>query len=142
MRRSRALRSLALLTLAALSGACMFKVNHELPPGAYFGTLAPAADEVEESFDRGGMKNWALAGLVPYSRFSSSDLLAKQTDTSNARIENLEIETRFGTLDTIIWVVPGFFYGYYLWAPRTVAVRGTRVDESPEAPEARWASPS
>lgn len=123
-------RGLAAATALLLSG-CLFTAKHELPPNAVFGKLPRGPAAKVEHFEDDSMKNWALAGLVPYSGFSSRDLLAKQTSTPDARVENLEIETRFGTLDTIVWVVPGFFYGYYLWAPRTVAVRGTRVDDAP-----------
>jgi hypothetical protein len=105
----------------------MFTVRHELPPNAYFGHLPNTPAERSERFDDHGMKNWALAGLLPYSGWSSKELLEKHDQGSINRIEDLAIETRFGTIDTIVWVVPGFFYGYYLWAPRTVEVTGSRV---------------
>ena len=114
------------LSLALLSApGCMFRVRHELPPNAYFGRLPASADERVTSFEEHGMKNWALAGLVPYSSFSTDDLLPH--DRATARIENLDVQTQFSTVDTIVWVIPGFAYGYYLWAPRTITVRGARV---------------
>jgi len=42
-------------------------------------------------------------------------------------VESLAIETSFDTVDTIVWFFPGFLYGYYIWAPRTVRVEGTQV---------------
>lgn len=127
MNGSRALRSLALLGLVALSGACMFKVKHELPPNTYFGSLPPAADEVEESFARGGMKNWALAGLIPYSSWGTADLL--EPEDGVRRVDQLEVQTSFSRIDTVIWVIPGFAYGYYLWAPRHIDVSGRKIRE-------------
>jgi hypothetical protein len=130
--RARRLATRIALSLALLaSPGCMFRVRHELPPNAYFGRLPAAADERVTSFEDHGMKNWALAGLVPYSSWSTDDLLARQRGTT--RIENLSVQTEFSTVDTIVWVVPGFAYGYYLWAPRTITVRGARVTTSDAA---------
>lgn len=119
------LLGLALFCASATSG-CLFTVQHELPPNVYFGHLPKAPAERSDRFIDQGMKNWALAGLVPYSGWSSKELFARNSRTTK-RIEDLAIETRFGTIDTIVWVVPGFAYGYYLWAPRTVEVTGSRV---------------
>ena len=129
---TRTARALA-LACALLTSGCLFTAKHELPPNAVFGKLPHQRGARLERFEDSSMKNWALIGFVPYSRWGSRNLIANNAFGRTTRVENLEIETRFGTLDTIIWVVPGFFYGYYIWAPRTVAVRGTRVDEAPEA---------
>jgi len=119
--------TLLALVCASLTTGCLFNVRHEIPPNAYFGQLPDQpADRVEE-FSDSGMKNWALAGFVPYSSWSSRNMLEDDESGSSERVEDLAIETRFGTLDTIIWVVPGFFYGYYIWATRTVKVSGSRV---------------
>jgi hypothetical protein len=112
------------LALLAATG-CMFRVRHELPPNAYFGRMPARANERVWSFENHGMKNWALAGLVPYSSWSTDDLLPH--DPKVTRLENLTVQTQFSTWDTVVWVVPGFAYGYYLWAPRTITVRGARV---------------
>lgn len=127
------LRSAPILAVVALiASGCMFKVNHVLPPHTYMGR-APAGDGgMKRDFDRQGMKNWALAGLVPYTRWGTGDLLRSAGAVS--RIEDLEVETRFSVVDTIVWVVPGFFYGYYVWAPRTIRVKGTEVLREPSAP--------
>jgi hypothetical protein len=117
------------LVCTSLTTGCLFTVRHELPPNAYFGRLpSPPAKRIDR-FEDHGMKNWLLAGLVPYTGWSTENLLEKNGNGSDERIQNLAIETRFGALDTIIWVVPGFFYGYYVWAPRTVEVRGSRVSQ-------------
>jgi hypothetical protein len=113
----------AVATLVFASGC--FSVRHELPEHTYFGRLPAAPGERRQTFEDSGMKNWALAGLLPYSGWDSGNMLAERNGAK--RVEQLEIQTQFSRLDTVIWVVPGMFYGYYLWAPRTVSVRGTKV---------------
>lgn len=120
----RAATSLLCLALAA---GCMHKVQHELPPNAYFGHVPAHPSEQVSSFAADGMKNWWLAGLVPYTSWNSANLIPH--DKNVARVENLMVQTQFSTLDTIVWVIPGFAYGYYLWAPRTVTVSGSKVVE-------------
>jgi hypothetical protein len=120
----------AALAILFLASGCLHSVRHELPEHTYFGQLPAAEGERRVAFEDSGMKNWALAGLLPYSSWSSSNMLAERNGAK--RVENLEIETRFGRIDTIVWVVPGFFYGYYVWAPRTVSVSGTKVSEGPD----------
>ena len=66
-----------LLSLCAVLSTGCFSVKHRLPPHAYFGTLPAAPGEHASHFERSAMKNWLLAGLVPWSRFSSDDLLAE-----------------------------------------------------------------
>ncbi len=114
----------SLLCLVLASG-CMHRVTHELPPNAYFGHVPTRPDQQTSSFAADGMKNWALAGLVPYSSWSSANLIPQGPGVE--RVENLMLQTQFSTLDTVVWVIPGFAYGYYLWAPRTVTVRGSKV---------------
>jgi hypothetical protein len=125
MNPRRLASGLALAVALAAAPGCMFRVRHELPPNTYFGHLPSSADERSTAFEAHGMKNWALAGLVPYSSWSTDDLL--QPPRGTTRIENLSVQTQFSTIDTIVWVIPGFAYGYYLWAPRTITVRGARV---------------
>jgi len=127
MRVTIARTAVLALVCTSFATGCLFTVRHELPPNAYFGKFPSQPHEKIHRFKDHGMKNWFLAGLGPYTRWSSKDLLEKNGDGSHERIENLAIETRFGTLDTIIWVFPGFFYGYYVWAPRTVEVSGSQV---------------
>jgi hypothetical protein len=125
---SATLRSISLAALAALFATGCFSVSHKLPPHAYFGRLPSptAAGETRAGFERSAMKNWLIAGLVPWSSFSSDDLL-EQGAPGVLRYENLEVTTEFNALDTLIWIVPGQFYGYYVWAPRHITVKGDAV---------------
>lgn len=116
----------AILCLLATTG-CLFNVKHELPANSYFGKLPERNGALGKAFEDGGRKNWALAGLVSYSGWSSGDVLEQQAGTTSGHVENLAIETTFDTIDTVVWVFPGFLYGYYIWAPRTVRVEGTQV---------------
>lgn len=110
---------------ASLSAGC-FSVNHKLPPHAYFGKLPAASNETSSPFERSAMKNWLLAGLIPWSSFSSDDLLA-ESGSGVLRYENLAVETRFNAIDTIYWFTASWIYTYYAWAPRHIAVTGDEV---------------
>ena len=112
-----------LATLGLLSG-CLFNVEHRLPPRTYFGKLPAQASEQRVPFALEAPKSWYLAGWFAYTDWGAKDLLAA---TPATRVENVEIQTQFTRRDTIIWVIPGFLYGYYFWAPRTIRVTGTRV---------------
>jgi hypothetical protein len=120
-------RILGALLVAAAANGCMFKVKHELPARSYFGHLPKSEQERTRPFETHGMKNWALAGMVAYSGWGTKDLIPGAPAVR--RVEDLAVETRFSTIDTIVWVIPGFAYGYYLWAPRTIEVEGNRVYE-------------
>jgi hypothetical protein len=123
-----AILSVGLTALLALTATGCFSVSHKLPPHAYFGKLPTqtAAAETRAGFERSAMKNWLIAGLIPWSSFSSDDLLEKGAP-GVLRFENLEVTTQFTALDTLIWIVPGQFYGYYVWAPRHITVKGEAV---------------
>ena len=123
---NQTLRSLALVGLCGLVATGCFSVSHKLPPHAYFGKLPPAATETTSRFERSAMKNWLLAGLIPWSTYSSDDLL-EESAPGVLRYENLEVMTEFNWMDTVIWIVPGQFYGYYAWAPRHITVTGDEV---------------
>jgi hypothetical protein len=114
---------LRLALVAALAGC--FTVEHRLPPHSYFGQLPPQPGETSTELDRHAMKNWYLAGLGSWSDFSDADLV--ETGPGVRRIESLELETRFAPLDVLVWVIPGQVYGYYLWAPRTLRIRGREI---------------
>jgi hypothetical protein len=116
----------ALLGLVALAATGCFSVSHKLPPHTYFGTLPKAPTETSTDFERSAMKNWLLAGLIPWSRYSSDDLLA-EGGSGVLRYENLEVKTEFNWIDTVAWIVPGQFYGYYVWAPRHITVTGAEI---------------
>ena len=117
---------IVLIVACALAASGCFSVSHKLPPHAYFGKLPKAPTETSTSFERSAMKNWLLAGLVPWSRFSSDDLL-EESASGVLRYENLEVETEFNWIDTVAWIVPGQFYGYYVWAPRHITVTGDEI---------------
>ena len=122
---SAVVRALVTASLACALAGC-FTVTHHLPPHSYFGKLPPTAGETVQPFQDSAMKNWLLAGLLPWSRFATNDLLAEQ-GAGPLRYQNLEVETEFTALDTLIWIVPGQFYGYYVWAPRHIKVTGEAV---------------
>ena len=123
----------ALFGLCALVASGCFSVSHKLPPHAYFGTLPKTATETSTRFERSAMKNWLAAGLIPWSRFSSDDLLA-ESGSGVLRYEQLRVKTEFNWLDTVAWVVPGQFYGYYVWAPRHITVTGEEVRSGAASP--------
>jgi hypothetical protein len=117
-------RALLCLALAFAASGC-FTVDYRLPTHSYFGRLPAQPGEKPRDFDREAMKNWYLAGLFSWSKFSTDDLIAP--DARVRRIESLELESRFSKLDTLIWVIPGQVYGYYFWAPRTLRIRGREI---------------
>jgi hypothetical protein len=123
----RAVRTLGVVFLAASVSGCFFKANHNLPPRSYFGHLPRSEEERTRPFEKHGMKNWAVNGLVSYSGWGAKDLIS--TSPAVRRVEDLAIETRFSAIDTVVWVIPGFFWGYVFWAPRTIEVEGNRVYE-------------
>jgi hypothetical protein len=112
------------LGLAFLASGC-FTVEHRLPPHAYFGRLPAQPGETAREFENHAMKNWYLAGLGAWSKFSTRDLV--EADPHVRRIEALEIGTRFAPIDVLVWVIPGQVYGYYFWAPRTLSIRGREI---------------
>lgn len=112
------------LTLVGAAGC--FSVNHQLPENAYFGTLPTRQPTGTVPFQTESMKNWALAGLLPYSPWTTSDVLARQLGPSaTQQVQIRSIETVFAPLDVLVSIVPGAFYGYYVWAPRTIRVSGS-----------------
>jgi hypothetical protein len=129
---TRAAAAAGILATAFVASGCMFKVQHSLPPHSYFGRPPGSGSESRRGFELQATKNWALAGLLPYSGWATRDLLRESKGAD--RIEDLMIETRFSVRDTIVWVVPGFFYGYYVWAPRTIRVSGTEIREGDREP--------
>lgn len=120
------LSRIAVVGVCAFAFTGCFSVSHKLPPHAYFGTLPKAPTETSTSFERSAMKNWLLAGLIPWSRYSSDDLL-EESASGVVRYENLQVKTEFNWIDTVAWIVPGQFYGYYVWAPRHITVKGDEI---------------
>ncbi len=124
--------TLAAVMLVALPG-CMFKMQHDLPLRTYFNPETGLGRRTH--FEKAAMKNWALAGLVPYSDFGAKDLV---DPLAGAELSGVRIETVFTGLDTLVWVIPGFAYGYYLWAPRHVELEGDYVQGAkPAIPSVR-----
>ena len=124
IRRSNWVALIACGLATLLLPGCLFKMNHQLPPYTSFGGSAERAAPAQHFEDR-GMKNYMLAGLMPWWTFGTKDLVEPPP---GHHAENVKITTRFDWLDTVIWVVPGFFYGYYVWAPRHIEVEGDYVE--------------
>lgn len=116
--------ALAALLLLPLAG-CMFSMEHRFPEGTRFDRERDV--RVVQRVDDSRMKNYLLAGLLPWTRFGTKDIAKQPGD--GRHLTGTEVETTFNALDTVIWVVPGFFYGYYVWAPRHVGVKADVVQE-------------
>lgn len=105
-------------------GGCLYQMKHEFPDGTYFNRQRDAT--VTRKIDDSQMKNYLLAGLAPWSDFGSKDLV--DVSAHEEHLSGVKVETTFNVLDTIIWVVPGFAYGIYVWAPRHVGVKGDVIE--------------
>jgi hypothetical protein len=122
---SRSVQALLVALLSLQLSGCLFYMNHELPPNTTFGGRAPAGGKAQHA-EKSKLKPYLLAGLMPYPGFPTRNLL--QPPRRGQHLANVQIETEFNWFDTIVWVVPGFFYGYYVFAPRHATVRGNYVD--------------
>jgi len=120
----RCVQTLLVALLSLQLSGCLFYMNHELPPNTTFGGR-PAGGAPAKHAEHSKLKPYLLAGLLPYPGFPTRNLL--QPPHRGQRLTNVEIETQFNWFDTIVWVVPGFFYGYYVFAPRHATVRGDYV---------------
>jgi hypothetical protein len=120
----RAVRPLLVALLSFQLSGCLFYMNHELPPNTTFGGHVEKGARAQPS-ESSKLKPYLLAGLLPYPFFPTKDMLAPPR--RGQHLANVEIETQFNWFDTIVWVVPGFFYGYYVFAPRHATVRGNYV---------------
>lgn len=117
----------AVLSLA-LSGC--FTMNHTFPPNTQFGRRPEGAVGVRPTADN-GMKNYLLAGLFAWSGFGTDDL-AKDPGPGR-QLADVEIETQFNWMDIVIWIIPGQYYGYYVWAPRHVGYKAVVIENGDEA---------
>lgn len=122
--RRRAARVVAAFLPLPLAG-CMFAMEHRFPEGTRFDRERDV--RVVRHIDESRMKNYLLAGLLPWTRFGTKDI-AKDPGPGR-HLAGTSVETTFNALDTVIWIVPGFFYGYYIWAPRHVGVTAEVVEE-------------
>lgn len=119
----RGVTAAVVVLLAVPMSGCLFQMSHRFPPGTEFGRRPVGFKDVRK-IDDNSMKNYILAGLLPYTSFGTKDEARLLPDE---RLMDTEVQTSFNAFDTLIWVVPGFFYGYYLWAPRHVELKGEVV---------------
>ena len=115
--------ALAAVLCVGLSGC--FTMTHTFPPNTQFGHRPDGAVSVEKVQDS-GMKNYLLSGLLPYTSFGTKDL-AKDPGPGR-ELADVQIETQFNWFDFIISIVPGLYYGYYVWAPRHVGYQGVVIE--------------
>jgi hypothetical protein len=136
---SRLARPLLAVLLSTQLTGCLFYMNHELPPNTTFGGPREPGSSVHAA-EKSKLKPYLLAGLLPYPGFATRNLLPPR---SGQHLTNVEIETEFNAFDTFVWVIPGFFYGYYVFAPRHAKVRGNYVQgERRVVPTQRAGGPS
>ena len=76
-------------------------------------------------------RNYLLSGLVPYTSFGTKDL-AKDPGPGK-QLADVEIETQFNWFDFVVSIVPGLYYGYYVWAPRHVGYKAVVVESHSQA---------
>jgi hypothetical protein len=126
--KTKTMRRAATAALALMAGslsAC-FTMTHEFPANTTFGGASlqsPPVRTIEDS----SMKNWLIAGLIPWSKFDTDDMVGVPPKGQHVAVS--EVDTTFNELDTLIWIVPGQFYGYYVWAPRHVGVKAKVVKD-------------
>jgi hypothetical protein len=111
----------------ALTGC--FTMNHTFPPNTQFGRRPEGAVGIRPQADK-AMKNYMLSGLFPWSRFGTKDM-AKDPGPGR-QLADVEVETQFNWLDIVIWIVPGQYYGYYVWAPRHVGYEAVVIENDGE----------
>ncbi len=114
----------ALLVLAVVNSACFSIKHYDLPMDAYFNHEEVGNAKVSR-FEETRMKNFLLSGLFPYSRFGAKDIVEA---APGRKISGLEITTEFNALDVFVTLIPGMAYGYYVWAPRHITVKGQYLD--------------
>lgn len=128
MKTSHAVRTACAAALALALSGC-FTMNHTFPPNTHFGRRPEGAVGIRPQADR-AMKNYLLSGLFPWSSFGTKDL-AKDPGPGR-QLADVEVETQFDWLDIVIWIVPGQYYGYYVWAPRHVGYEAVLIENDGE----------
>jgi hypothetical protein len=129
MKKHIALRAALAAALALALTGC-FTMNHTFPPNTQFGRRPEGAVGIRPVADD-GMKNYMLSGLFPWSRFGTKDM-AKDPGPGR-QLADVEVETKFNWMDIVIWIVPGQYYGYYVWAPRHVGYKAVVIENDGEA---------
>ena len=125
MRNWRLRLRAALVAALGLSLSACFTMNHKFPPNTQFGRRPDGVVGVRSVGDK-GMKNYLLSGLVPYTSFGTKDL-AKDPGPGK-ELADVQIETQFNWFDFVVSIVPGLYYGYYVWAPRHVGYKAVVVE--------------
>ena len=120
--------ALATTLIVALSGC--FTMTHTFPANTQFGHRPDGAVSVEKVKDK-GMKNYLLSGLLPYTSFGTKDLA--QDPGPGRSLADVQIETQFNWFDFVVSIVPGLYYGYYVWAPRHVGFEGVVIQHPTES---------
>jgi hypothetical protein len=124
----------ALVAALGLSLSACFTMSHSFPPNTQFGRRPDGAVGVRPVGDK-AMKNYLLSGLVPYTSFGTKDL-AKDPGPGR-QLADVEIETQFNWFDFVVSIVPGLYYGYYVWAPRHVGYKAVVVESHAPAVAAK-----
>ena len=128
MKTTRMIRAALVAPLSLALSAC-FTMTHTFPPNTQFGRRPEGSASVRPVGDK-GMKNYLLSGLVPYTSFGTKDL-AKDPGPGR-ELADVQIETQFNWFDFIVSIVPGLYYGYYIWAPRHVGYKAVVVESHTE----------
>jgi hypothetical protein len=121
-------RIIGATTLTVVLSGC-FTMSHTFPPNTQFGHRPAGSVSVQKVQDS-GMKNYFLSGLFPYTSFGTKDL-AKDPGPGR-ELADVKIETQFNWFDFIVSIVPGLYYGYYVWAPRHVGYEGVVIEHPAE----------
>jgi len=117
-------RAAVVAALSLALSAC-FTMNHTFPPNTHFGHRPEGVVSVRAAGDK-GMKNYLLSGLFAYTSFGTKDLA--EDPGPGRQLADVEIETQFNWFDFVVSIVPGLYYGYYVWAPRHVGFEGVVVE--------------
>jgi len=121
--RTQLIGIVSMVLFSTVLSGC-FTMKHGIPMDAYF-NQEPAGNARTTSFENTRMKNYLLSGLFPYSRFGTKNMVEVKP---GRKITGLEIQSQFNEFDFFVTLIPGLAYGYYIWAPRHVSVKGQYMD--------------
>jgi hypothetical protein len=128
MKPANSLRAALAAGLSVALSGC-FTMDHTFPPNTQFGRRPEGSVSVGKVQDE-GMKNYLLSGLFGYTSFGTKDL-AKDPGPGR-QLADVTIETQFNWFDFVVSIVPGLYYGYYVWAPRHVGYEGVVIERKGE----------